>query len=178
MVTQRRGRRSPKAIAASCLALDLSEYEATRNPVFLWEAIAECLHSGLPLPPPVLDYLKRVSARFTKLSRGEIPKKGQIVRALAKTLEFPTGRATGARNPFTHLADTEHELMIAFEVPRAIPRRPYKGRFCVSARRRDPSLEVLPSKEVPAHQSLDGTRVLEKARRHLPAVSQKSQRLS
>jgi hypothetical protein len=114
MINPRRLKR--KAIAASCLALDLTEYDATRNPVFLWEAIAECLHSGLPLPPAVIDYLKRVSARFTKLSRGEIPKKGQIVRALATALEFPTGRATGARNPFMHLADTEHELMIAFEV--------------------------------------------------------------
>lgn len=114
--SQRGHGRSDEAIAARWLAHDLREYDETRNPVFMWEAIAECLYNNLPFPPAVLAYLRRVSSRFTKLSRGEIPSKGQIAQVLAQALEFRRGRATGARNPLMAMADTEHEIMIAFEV--------------------------------------------------------------
>lgn len=90
-------------------------YADTRNPVFVWEAIADCTRNGIKFPPLVTDYLLRVSGRMAELSRSSIPKKGQISAALASALEFRNGR-TGAANPFTKITEDSHELMIAFEV--------------------------------------------------------------
>jgi hypothetical protein len=98
-----------------------TSYRETENPVYAWDAIAECLSAGLPLPKWVRDYLLSVAVQITTLSRNAIPRKGDIDRAVANALRL---KGRSRFNPFTELGRPAHELMVAMQVYQYHTRHP------------------------------------------------------
>jgi hypothetical protein len=113
------------------------QYAYTKNPVFVWAAIATALKRGAPLPAWVRHYLGRVAASIGTLSR-TVPRKNDPPRAVYRALEF--GRRVGG-NPFTAMSDSWHTVRIALDVWRAMRRHaadvrstPWCARIRIGAR--------------------------------------------
>jgi hypothetical protein len=103
------------------------QYKAAKNPVYVWEAIADCLTDGLPIPEWAMAYLRRVALNVCRLGREDIPRKQKIAPAVMRAFEFWTSLADddrhkanrkreGARNPFATIRKAGHEAGVAFEV--------------------------------------------------------------
>ena len=108
-------RKRLRQIAEHWVRYNETRYAETGNPVFAWEAIAECSGLGLEFPVWVKRYLSETALKFHPLSRTRIPRKNQIDRAVARAVGL-AGR--GRFNPFNELARPGHELLIAHEVYR------------------------------------------------------------
>ena len=102
--------------ATAAAALSHVEYTATKNPLFVWEAIADCASVGVELPPWVIEYLQSVALSLASHSRSDIPVAGKISHVLRSALGFDSGRGVGRKNPFRLISDRAHVIGIAFEV--------------------------------------------------------------
>lgn len=97
-------------------------YHRTRNPVYVWDAVASVLsgvdglfdqHGHTALPDWTRPYFFTVALGIGRLSRdGRQPRKGDIAAAIARIV-FPR---YGRWNPFDAIAADAHELLIARDV--------------------------------------------------------------
>lgn len=110
---QREAKARREQIAHHWNKYSADKYADTNNPVYAWDAIATCMSSGLPLPQWVQDYLLVAATEIASLSRGKVPHKRNIDRAVATALNL---RGGAGFNPFTACNREAHELSIAFDV--------------------------------------------------------------
>jgi hypothetical protein len=102
-----------RTIARKWIRFATRRYNETGNPVFAWEAIGDCISNGLPLPAWTRNYLRTVAVEIAHLSRGSIPPKNAIDRAIAKAVRL---KGKGRFNPFRELGRPGHEIFIALSV--------------------------------------------------------------
>lgn len=85
----------------------LDAYQATGNPLALWEAWRLCREHGLPVPPELLGYLDKVATALLdkKHARGKTGRAGDVA---AKALKLNTGKKGGSS--FRRHHETDREL--------------------------------------------------------------------
>lgn len=99
--------------ARQWLRYNVQRFEETGLAVYAWDAIADSLSAGVPLPKSVRRYLHDVALQIVQLSRERYPRKGEIDRAVAKALRL---NGSGKFNPFGTPRQLAHEIGIAVEV--------------------------------------------------------------
>jgi hypothetical protein len=104
-----------RKVTRQLLRVAQQQYEFTKNPVFVWEAVRIASHLSAPLPAWVMAYLARVADRIGQLSRADVPTKNEPPRAVYRALEFG-GRGGKGANPFTAMSDSWHSVSIALAV--------------------------------------------------------------
>ena len=91
------------------LALEYSAklYALEENPVYAWQAVADCCEQAEPLPQWVRAYLHRVARQICMLSE-QVPAKRHIAAAVLTALEF---RSPGKRKPGAHTIQERSETV-------------------------------------------------------------------
>ncbi len=110
-ITDKDWREQQRARVLDSLRFDKSQYAKTDNPVFAWDAIGGCLATDVPLPEWARRYLIEVARQMHDLSRGKVPRKGDVDRAVAKATGFIRGK--GRLNFFRDASQPGHEILIA-----------------------------------------------------------------
>jgi hypothetical protein len=90
------------------------EYEISKNPIFVWQAIGLCERAGLDYPAAIHRHLRERAEALARLV-DDPPQKGTIDRAVAEAYGL---RAHGRYNPFRDAGRAGHELRIALAVHR------------------------------------------------------------
>jgi hypothetical protein len=104
---------SKRIIAREWVNQAARDFKRTGNPVFAWDAIADCLAAGMPLPAWTREYLLPVAGQIANLSRSSVPSRDAIDRAVARAVGL---KGKGRFNPFREIGRVPHELLVAFEV--------------------------------------------------------------
>ena len=123
----------------STLLRTLGEMErnayVTKNPLFIWNAIAQCAEHDLPIPDYALDYIKDVAAALSPFIREAILKDEkdkiepkEISKRVLDALQINTakGRPNAFENMRRHLDD---EMALLNEPTREVGRQPQYKRL-------------------------------------------------
>ena len=100
-------------------------YQADKNPLWMWLAIADARAAGIGLPDWTLDYLTRAATLISAKARGKtVPAAAEIMRALE------LAGVNSKRTSFTEFAKARRDLSLAASVyafhvaPARNPKRP------------------------------------------------------
>jgi hypothetical protein len=103
----------PDPDVSNFLAACQEEYERTRKPAYVWDALACVLAGNRPVPDWTRPYVRDVAIGISRLSRARrSPRKRTIAPTIARIV-FPR---RGRTNPFDAIPADVHELLIAFHV--------------------------------------------------------------
>lgn len=94
-------------------ALSESEYQRSRNPLHVWEAIAACVDAEVPLPGWVQHYLYGVAVHIVTAAHERPPQARKIDQTIAAAVGL---RSRGKRNPLAEPTQALHEFWLAHQV--------------------------------------------------------------
>ena len=97
------------------LALAESVFDITKNPIFLWKAIRQCLISGHPLSEATSAYLIKVADKLLEQAISN-EKIHDVAEAVREAVFGPVAKAGGPGSPYSDYRRDWPRIKIAIEI--------------------------------------------------------------